>query len=104
MIDKKTKATSELQGDLFPLDAAAAKARRERTGGRGIYRRPWCCLCRIDTLAIGEVYMVRDEVWDAAIGADSFISFLCIGCLELRLGRRLRPSDFTDVPVNNIRG
>lgn len=88
-----------LQADLFPLDAAAAKARRECGSGR-----PWCSLCRVDTLAIGEFYMVEDEVWHAAVSADSFISFLCIGCLELRLGRRLRPDDFTDVPINDPRG
>ena len=25
---------------------------------------------------------------------------LCVGCLEARLGRRLTPSDFTGVPLN----
>jgi hypothetical protein len=90
--------------DLFPLDAAAAKATRERASGRGIHGRPWCSLCRVDTLAIGEFYMVEDEVWNAAVGADNFIFDLCIGCLELRLGRRLVPSDFSNVPVNKIHG
>ncbi len=27
--------------------------------------------------------------------------YLCIGCLEKRLGRKLTAEDFTDVPVNN---
>jgi len=27
--------------------------------------------------------------------------FLCIGCLELRIGRRLTVADFKDVPVND---
>jgi len=92
-----------LQGDLFPIDAAAAQVRRERSSGRGIHGRQWCALCRIDTLAAGEFYMVDDEVWDAAVGPDRFIrdSYLCIGCIELRLGRRLRPDDFTDVPLND---
>ena len=48
------------QADLFPLDAAAARSRCERDSGRGTYRRPWCALCRVDTLAIGEFYMVED--------------------------------------------
>jgi hypothetical protein len=50
--------------------------------------------------------MVKNEVWDAAVGPDSFIdySYLCIGCLELRLGRRLVPDDFTDAPLNECRG
>jgi hypothetical protein len=95
---------SELQADLFPLDAAAAKATRERSSGRGTHGRAWCSLCRVDTLEIGEFYMLKDEVWDAAVGADNFIFYLCIGCLELRLGRRLMPSDFTNVPTNEIHG
>jgi len=100
------KATSEPQGDLFPLDAVRAKTRRERSSGRGIYGRAWCALCRIDTSAAGEFYMLKDEVWLAAVGPDSFIggSYLCVGCLELRLGRRLRPDDFTDVSINKIHG
>ena len=46
-----------------------------------------------------EWYMVRDEVW-AASGLAPRDGYLCIGCLEKRLGRRLRPYDFTDAPVN----
>ena len=48
-----------------------------------------------------EHYMVRDSVWKAAgmpamrgiqpLGASGF---LCIGCLERRLGRELKPRDF----------
>jgi len=68
-----------------------------------------CTDCRIDTTPctgrrgcrhIGrwEYYMVRPAVWRRA-GAGR--GFLCIGCLERRLGRRLRPADFTDAPVNN---
>jgi hypothetical protein len=92
--------------DLFPLDAARMRAERERGSGRGTHGRPWCALCRIDTLRAGEFYMVKDEVWDAAVGADSFIrdSYLCIGCIELRLGRRLTSTDFADVAINEIDG
>lgn len=28
--------------------------------------------------------------------------FLCVGCLERRLGRLLTPADFTDAPVNRL--
>ena len=42
----------------------------------------------------GEYYMVKDDLWTFGRG------FLCVGCLEVRLGRRLEPNDFTDVPVN----
>jgi hypothetical protein len=102
----RRKAASELQGDLWPLHAAAAKTKRERDSGRGTHGRPWCALCRVDTLAAGEFFMVKDETWDAAVRTDSFLrdSFLCIGCLEHRLGRRLVPSDFSDVPINEIHG
>jgi len=40
-----------------------------------------------------EVYIVRDKVWQAA-GMEPMGGCLCIGCLEKRLGRILRPKDF----------
>jgi hypothetical protein len=40
-----------------------------------------------------EVYTVRDSVWRAA-GMQPWGGCLCIGCLEKRLGRKLRPKDF----------
>jgi hypothetical protein len=50
----------------------------------------------IATLTINsqsEIYTVRERVWQAA-GMEAFGGCLCIGCLEKRLGRRLRPKDF----------
>jgi hypothetical protein len=50
----------------------------------------------IATLTINsqsEIYTVRDRVWQAA-GMEPMGGCLCIGCLEKRLGRRLRPKDF----------
>jgi hypothetical protein len=41
--------------------------------------------------------MVRDAVWQAARMTDGY---LCIGCLEKRLGREPTPDDFTAAPVN----
>ncbi|MBA4033208.1 MAG: hypothetical protein C0480_01190 [Bradyrhizobium sp.] len=74
-----------------------------------------CIDCGVDTAPdddrrrrgarTSEYYMVHNHVWLAAgmvkadptnLGRD----FLCIGCLEVRLGRRLTPDDFPDVPVN----
>jgi hypothetical protein len=46
-----------------------------------------------------EYYMVRNAVWKAA-GMRS--GFLCIGCLEDRLGRRLSSRDFTAMPINDF--
>jgi hypothetical protein len=40
-----------------------------------------------------EAYFVRPSVWKAA-GMEVLGGCLCIGCLEKRLGRRLRPKDF----------
>ena len=51
-----------------------------------------------DELAGWEWYLVRDELW-AEAGNPS--GFLCVGCLERRLGRALRPDDFSDAPVND---
>jgi hypothetical protein len=54
-----------------------------------------------------EYYMVHDGVWLAAgmpqhrpVGFNEGRDFLCIGCLEARLGRTLTPRDFTDVTIN----
>lgn len=49
-----------------------------------------------------EYYMVTDEVWHAAMSGESnpFSGYLCIGCLERRLGRELTPADFSDYPIN----
>ena len=41
-----------------------------------------------------EVYMVRNAVWKAA-GIEPMGGCICIGCLEKRLGRALRPRDFS---------
>jgi hypothetical protein len=40
-----------------------------------------------------EVYIVKPAVWKAARMAD-YGGCFCIGCLEKRLGRKLRPKDF----------
>jgi hypothetical protein len=45
-----------------------------------------------------EYYMVRDSIWKRA---GDVKGYLCIGCLEKRLGRRLTPRDFADVPCND---
>lgn len=86
---------------------------------KGLLPESWCCVdCGIDTApgcsnraemesafnagqdgitqtidARSEVYMVRNRVWEAA-GMEPMGGCLCIGCLERRLGRRLKPKDF----------
>ena len=51
-----------------------------------------CMDCGVNTSTVREFYMLRDEIWLRA--ADSVNGMLCIECVEARLGRRLRPSDF----------
>ena len=41
-----------------------------------------------------EVYTVKSAVWKAA-GMEPWGGCLCVACLEKRLGRRLRPRDFS---------
>lgn len=57
-----------------------------------------CADCGVDTAAIHEWFMVRDDVWhESGVQPDAF---LCLACLEVRLGRELCPDDFLDVPMN----
>jgi hypothetical protein len=51
-----------------------------------------------------EVYTVRETVW-ARAGMTPWGGCLCIGCLEERIGRRLKPKDFDrDHPFNQMPG
>jgi hypothetical protein len=47
-----------------------------------------------------EVYFVRSRVWEAA-NMDGWGGCLCVGCLEGRIGRRLKPKDFDRTHVFN---
>lgn len=46
-----------------------------------------------------EYYMVRDRLW-AKAGMKKDDGYLCIGCLEKRIGRALRARDLPDLIVN----
>jgi hypothetical protein len=108
---------------------------RSAKGGvdlRGLAPESWCCVdCGVNTApgffnrveleralaAAGkdggveqrvgvdsEVYTVRTSVWLAA-GIEPFGGCLCVGCLEKRLGRRLKPKDFLrGHPFNKMPG
>ena len=65
-----------------------------------------CADCRMPTVRRGrpgEWYMVHDSVWKAAgmPAVADLKSYLCIGCIETRLGRRLIPADFTSAGAND---
>jgi len=63
-------------------------------------RKKWLCLdCSSDTGKMHEHYFVQTDIWMAAVG--SKIGMLCVGCLEKRLGRMLKGSDFPDVHIND---
>lgn len=62
------------------------------------WQRGLCLGCGIHTHEVREYYMVKAPVWLAANPASE--GMLCIGCLEFRLGRSLRPADFTECPLN----
>jgi len=57
-----------------------------------------CMDCGVDTSRIGEFYFINTETWTCAVGSKN--GMLCIGCLERRLGRLLKRSDFTDAYIN----
>ena len=86
--------------------------RRQLAPGELAYRpvvTTACADCGVGTLTLGEYYMVKNSVWGQAwIGRRKWWfdhvdgqEMLCIGCLEVRIGRTLVACDFTDAPVND---
>jgi|JI10StandDraft_1071094.scaffolds.fasta_scaffold80465_3 hypothetical protein len=62
-------------------------------------RDPFCTTCDVNTMEVGEYYMVDHALWNRyGVGK----GMMCIGCLEDRLGRELVSSDFSDVPINTM--
>lgn len=79
-----------------------------RDGSRVEYRWQlvvcdWRCLdCTADTDALGEYYMLHDDLWERIHPEKQ--GHLCIACVECRLGRELVAADFIDVKVNTDAG
>ena len=66
-------------------------------------REALCGLCGVDTISIGEWFIIHNDIWVAAGGKTAWTlghEFLCIGCIEKRINRKLLPDDFTDCPLN----
>lgn len=60
-----------------------------------------CLDCSRCIMAINEYYMILDNVWAVTgVGFRDNDGFLCVGCLETRIGRLLQPADFTPCPLN----
>lgn len=100
------------------LQTPAGQQWREQHRMKGLARSRWwyrvlhpdtfrpCTDCGVNTIWLGESYMVRKDVWDQAwLGAAPQTRMerriLCIGCLEARIGRRLSVDDFYPVPIND---
>jgi hypothetical protein len=57
-----------------------------------------CHDCGVPTVEIGEYFMVTSDIWQTYC---SDARYLCIGCVETRLGRTLNRWDFTIAPIND---
>lgn len=61
-----------------------------------------CRDCRVDVAAIDHWYMVHNAVWAAAGGSEGHgRDYLCLDCLEKRLGRPLLNGDFKPTDADN---
>ena len=62
-------------------------------------KRKWLCVdCGEHTKY--EHYFLKNEVWmgEAKMGE---VGMLCVGCVENRINRTLKSSDFTSAHINN---
>ncbi len=48
----------------------------------------------------GEFYFVKDDIWNSVVPRSKHI--ICLKCLEKRLGRKLKKSDFKNFDLHNI--
>ena len=63
------------------------------------YRKMYACAdCGINTSDNNNYYMIHNKLWEQ-YGAKQDI--LCFKCLEKRMGRKLKYTDFNDAPINN---
>lgn len=60
-----------------------------------------CSDCQNDIKKSGEYFTLINEIW-FAINNNSKIGFLCIGCAEQRLQRKLNKSDFANCGCNDL--
>jgi len=79
--------------------------------------REYPCLCKdcgVDVVSIREYcFVLRYDIWSSLCISNklslwnsiSHVRFLCVGCIEKRLGRDLKPSNFDwiNAPINGFR-
>lgn len=58
-----------------------------------------CMDCKIETMRNNNYYMIHNELWNKFATADGK-GFLCVECLEKRMGRKLTKEDLTDCIAN----
>lgn len=58
-----------------------------------------CKDCGVDTKEVNERYMVKATTWGPVVYRNP-ARFLCIGCLETRIERKLHRWDFTNCRLN----
>jgi hypothetical protein len=90
-----------------------SRFRRLKQSDRIVPGTAICCDCGLDTMPrpsrprTYEQFVVTDEVWSAAGMTPGTIrdnvlvggGFLCVGCIEVRLGRRLTIADFKPITI-----
>ncbi len=75
----------------------------ENATGRVRCAGAFCLDCKIEVVSIKEIsYMLRNSLWALLVRGKRYQGsvFLCIGCVETRLGRRLDEHDFAELAVN----
>jgi hypothetical protein len=81
------------------LERANVKRRADEAGVASILSG-LCMDCSVDTLAAGEYYALKDQLWRRI--NPLVIGMLCLSCVEDRLGRSLWSGDFARAPVNAV--
>ena len=61
-----------------------------------------CAKCGVDTLRIKEHYRVQSHLWETIVPHPMQEKLLCIGCLEIYLGRPLVSTDFREALLNYL--
>lgn len=65
-------------------------------------RKKFLCLdCGVDTGKAGEHYMLNDSTWHLT-GLGKY-GMLCVKCVEARIGRNLKSTDFNNSYLNKPR-
>lgn len=55
-----------------------------------------CCRCK----GSNEPYMLTFQLWKCLVKKSELRKFICIGCIENQLNRKLVLKDFIDAPIN----